>query len=275
MSADGIAEVVIKAIEKKGFDVHRDEFRECRYGGAFRGSSSRQCERGGNGDGGAQGGSTTLRRAGGRWIITADHGNAETMIDPVTKGPHTYHTTNPVPFMVVDEARKPLRPNGALQDVAPTILGLLGVAQPKEMTGLGSRTLAWGSHCSQAAGLTIATAGKIAHPTFTTGFGTSLRQFAPVGFWSAGRSWCEQLLQRERLTRAFRNVHSPRSSTARPCTRKRSTSSSRCSTTLFHGDCPSARNRESAVGLSSSRSPMMAASLGIDRLYRWRTTRPR
>jgi 2,3-bisphosphoglycerate-independent phosphoglycerate mutase len=76
-----------------------------------------------------------LKRAGGRWIITADHGNAETMIDPVTKGPHTYHTTNPVPFIVVDEEKRPLRTGGALQDIAPTILGMLHVAQPKEMTG--------------------------------------------------------------------------------------------------------------------------------------------
>jgi 2,3-bisphosphoglycerate-independent phosphoglycerate mutase len=76
-----------------------------------------------------------LKRKGGRWIITADHGNAEMMIDPVTKGAHTYHTTNPVPFIVVDEARRPLRPGGALQDIAPTLLALFGVPQPKEMTG--------------------------------------------------------------------------------------------------------------------------------------------
>ena len=76
-----------------------------------------------------------LRSKGGRWIITADHGNAEMMIDPVTHGPHTYHTTNPVPFIVVDEARRPLRPGGALQDIAPTLLALFGVPQPKEMTG--------------------------------------------------------------------------------------------------------------------------------------------
>ena len=76
-----------------------------------------------------------LRRAGGRWIITADHGNAEMMIDPVTKGPHTYHTTNPVPFIVVDEQRRPLRSGGSLQDIAPTVLGMMGVGQPKEMTG--------------------------------------------------------------------------------------------------------------------------------------------
>ena len=76
-----------------------------------------------------------LKRKGGRWIITADHGNAEMMIDPVTKGPHTYHTTNPVPFIVVDEERRPLRGQGSLRDIAPTILGLFGVPQPAEMTG--------------------------------------------------------------------------------------------------------------------------------------------
>jgi 2,3-bisphosphoglycerate-independent phosphoglycerate mutase len=76
-----------------------------------------------------------LRRAGGRWIISADHGNAELMIDPITKGPHTYHTTNPVPFIVVDEEKRPLRPGGSLQDIAPTVLGLFGVSQPAEMTG--------------------------------------------------------------------------------------------------------------------------------------------
>lgn len=76
-----------------------------------------------------------LRHHGGGWIITADHGNAETMIDPVTKGPHTYHTTNPVPFILVGESKAKLRSGGALQDIAPTILGLMGVQQPKEMTG--------------------------------------------------------------------------------------------------------------------------------------------
>jgi 2,3-bisphosphoglycerate-independent phosphoglycerate mutase len=76
-----------------------------------------------------------LRRCGGSWIITADHGNAETMIDPVTKGPHTYHTTNPVPFILVDETRTQLRTGGALQDISPTILAYLGERQPKEMGG--------------------------------------------------------------------------------------------------------------------------------------------
>jgi len=81
-----------------------------------------------------------LRRSGGRWIISADHGNAELMIDPITKGPHTYHTTNPVPFIVVDEEKRPLRSGGSLQDIAPTVLGLFGVPQPAEMTGHDLRT---------------------------------------------------------------------------------------------------------------------------------------
>jgi 2,3-bisphosphoglycerate-independent phosphoglycerate mutase len=74
--------------------------------------------------------------AGTRLIVTADHGNAEMLIDPATGGPHTAHTTNPVPFVVVDWEGEPrLRPGGALCDVAPTILSMLGLPQPAEMTG--------------------------------------------------------------------------------------------------------------------------------------------
>jgi 2,3-bisphosphoglycerate-independent phosphoglycerate mutase len=76
-----------------------------------------------------------LRARNGRWIITADHGNAETMIDPVTHGPHTYHTTNPVPFILVDDSGDKLREGGALQDIAPTILSVLGERQPPDMSG--------------------------------------------------------------------------------------------------------------------------------------------
>ena len=82
-----------------------------------------------------------LKEKNGRWIITADHGNAECMIDPVTKGPHTYHTTNPVPFILVDDGAPQLRPGGALQDIAPTILGVLGEKQPAEMKGRDLRIL--------------------------------------------------------------------------------------------------------------------------------------
>jgi 2,3-bisphosphoglycerate-independent phosphoglycerate mutase len=74
--------------------------------------------------------------AGARLLITADHGNCEMMIDPASGGPHTAHTTNPVPFLLVEGgAPVPLRDGGALSDVGPTVLGMLGVETPAEMTG--------------------------------------------------------------------------------------------------------------------------------------------
>jgi 2,3-bisphosphoglycerate-independent phosphoglycerate mutase len=78
-----------------------------------------------------------MRTAHGTMLITADHGNAEQMIDPVTGQPHTAHTTNPVPLHLIDEDSKgvKLREGGALEDVAPTMLGLLGIEKPVEMTG--------------------------------------------------------------------------------------------------------------------------------------------
>jgi 2,3-bisphosphoglycerate-independent phosphoglycerate mutase len=77
-----------------------------------------------------------------RLLITADHGNCEMMIDPATGGPHTAHTSNPVPFVVVDsDGAKPLRSGGALCDVGPTILAMLGLEQPREMTGVDLRTM--------------------------------------------------------------------------------------------------------------------------------------
>ena len=77
-----------------------------------------------------------VRARGGTVLITADHGNCEQMWDAALKSPHTAHTSNPVPLVLVaDSDNRPLRPGGALCDVAPTILALLGLAQPKEMTG--------------------------------------------------------------------------------------------------------------------------------------------
>jgi 2,3-bisphosphoglycerate-independent phosphoglycerate mutase len=78
-----------------------------------------------------------VRSARGITLLTADHGNAEQMIDPKTGQPHTAHTTNPVPFHLIDEESRgvKLREGGALEDVAPTILGLLKIEQPQEMTG--------------------------------------------------------------------------------------------------------------------------------------------
>ena len=84
-----------------------------------------------------------LRTAKGRCLITADHGNCEQMIDPTTGEPHTAHTSNPVPFHLIDpdSVGVKLRPDGALEDVAPTILGLLGIDQPSDMTGRDLRLL--------------------------------------------------------------------------------------------------------------------------------------
>jgi 2,3-bisphosphoglycerate-independent phosphoglycerate mutase len=81
-------------------------------------------------------------RSGARLIVTADHGNAEQMIDPLGGGPHTAHTTNPVPLVLLDhDDGRPLRQGGALCDVAPTILSLLALKQPAEMTGQDLRHL--------------------------------------------------------------------------------------------------------------------------------------
>ncbi|NKE45173.1 2,3-bisphosphoglycerate-independent phosphoglycerate mutase [Roseomonas frigidaquae] len=76
-----------------------------------------------------------IRAAGGRLLVTADHGNAELMRDPVTGGPHTAHTTNPVPVLLMNAPQGTTLADGRLADIAPTLLALLGVAQPAAMTG--------------------------------------------------------------------------------------------------------------------------------------------
>jgi 2,3-bisphosphoglycerate-independent phosphoglycerate mutase len=78
----------------------------------------------------------SAERRGATLLVTADHGNCELMIDPTTDGPHTAHTTNPVPFVIVgDAARGPVRHGGALRDVGPTVLRMLDIEPPPEMTG--------------------------------------------------------------------------------------------------------------------------------------------
>ncbi|MGB7348166.1 MAG: 2,3-bisphosphoglycerate-independent phosphoglycerate mutase [Pirellulaceae bacterium] len=74
---------------------------------------------------------------GGALVVTADHGNCEQMIDPVTGGPHTAHTTYDVPLIVVEKGAegKTLRTGGRLADIAPTMLALMGLEKPSEMTG--------------------------------------------------------------------------------------------------------------------------------------------
>ncbi len=80
---------------------------------------------------------------GARLIITADHGNADVMVDPTTGQPHTAHTTNPVPLVLLDpDGDVPLRAGGALCDVGPTALALLGLTRPTDMTGCDLRSFA-------------------------------------------------------------------------------------------------------------------------------------
>ncbi len=76
----------------------------------------------------------TAERHGTTVLVTADHGNCEVMVDPETGGPHTAHTTSPVPLVLFGE-RGDLKSGGALCDVGPTVLGMLGLEQPAEMTG--------------------------------------------------------------------------------------------------------------------------------------------
>jgi 2,3-bisphosphoglycerate-independent phosphoglycerate mutase len=75
-----------------------------------------------------------IERAGGALMVIADHGNCELMRDPTTGGPHTAHTTNKVPVLVVGGPAAALV-DGRLADVAPTLLELMGLPQPAEMTG--------------------------------------------------------------------------------------------------------------------------------------------
>ena len=135
MSAAGIADAVVQAVEKGDFDAIIMNFANADmvgHSGKLE-AAIKACE---TVDACLGRIFQALRPRGGAWIITADHGNAETMIDPVTGGPHTYHTTNPVPFILITEDRHlQLSPNGSLRDIAPTLLGVLGLPSPAEMTG--------------------------------------------------------------------------------------------------------------------------------------------
>jgi 2,3-bisphosphoglycerate-independent phosphoglycerate mutase len=141
MSAAGVTDTVIHAIEKGDFDAIIMNFANADmvgHSGKLE-ATIKACEVVDDCLGRIF---RALRPRGGAWIITADHGNAETMIDPVTGGPHTYHTTNPVPLVLVTEdGRSSLKSGGSLRDIAPTLLGVLGVPEPAEMTGHDLRAL--------------------------------------------------------------------------------------------------------------------------------------
>jgi 2,3-bisphosphoglycerate-independent phosphoglycerate mutase len=76
-----------------------------------------------------------VQKSGGALLVTADHGNCEMMRDPQTGGPHTAHTTNPVPLLLVGVRSRELNAEGRLADIAPTLLELMELPKPKEMTG--------------------------------------------------------------------------------------------------------------------------------------------
>ncbi|MGH9470799.1 MAG: 2,3-bisphosphoglycerate-independent phosphoglycerate mutase, partial [Terriglobia bacterium] len=142
MSAAGIRDTVVKAVNDGAFDVLIINFANADMVGhsgkldaAVKAveavdASLGEIER-------------AVRAKGGAMMITADHGNAELMVDPETGGPHTAHTTNPVPMILVtpDAVQTSLRDGGVLADVAPTLLGVLGIQPPKEMEGRDLRIL--------------------------------------------------------------------------------------------------------------------------------------
>src|SRR5438874_3839917 len=136
MSAAGIADAVIKATEEGTFDVVIVNFANADMVG-HSGKIEPTVKAVETVDACLGRIEAAVRAKGGAMLITADHGNAEMMIDPATGGPHTAHTTNPVPFIVVAENSKKftLRNGGSLRDISPTILGMLGLPEPKEMTG--------------------------------------------------------------------------------------------------------------------------------------------
>ncbi|HEV2388243.1 MAG TPA: 2,3-bisphosphoglycerate-independent phosphoglycerate mutase [Candidatus Acidoferrales bacterium] len=135
MNAKGVTQTVVDAIERGAFDAIIMNYANADMVGhtGKLDAAIRAVEAVDDGLGHIR---QALGRKRGVWLITADHGNAETMIDPATGGPHTYHTTNPVPLLLASDDPPPgLRPDGSLRDIAPTLMGVLGIPLPGEMTG--------------------------------------------------------------------------------------------------------------------------------------------
>jgi 2,3-bisphosphoglycerate-independent phosphoglycerate mutase len=136
MSASGIADAVIKAVSDTAFDVIIVNFANADMVGhsGMMEPTIRAVETVDTQLGRIY---QAIRQRGGSLLVTADHGNAEMLIDPATGGPHTAHTTNPVPFLyITEDGNTPiLREGGSLRDISPTILSLLNLDQPNQMTG--------------------------------------------------------------------------------------------------------------------------------------------
>lgn len=140
MSEPGVAKTIVDAIQSDAYDVIIVNFANpdmVGHSGKLE-AAIKACEAA---DRGVAEIEKALEGRNYAWIITADHGNAEVMIDPVTGGPHTYHTTNPVPLILIGGGSGALRGDGSLQDIAPTILGLLGLPKPADMSGRDLREL--------------------------------------------------------------------------------------------------------------------------------------
>jgi 2,3-bisphosphoglycerate-independent phosphoglycerate mutase len=136
MSAAGIADAVVKAIGDPAFDLVVVNFANADMVGhsgklapTIRGVETIDTCLGRV--------YQALRQRGGSMLVTADHGNAELMVDPVSGGPHTSHTTNPVPIILVSEdaSNYRLRDGGSLRDISPILLSLLHLEKPAKMTG--------------------------------------------------------------------------------------------------------------------------------------------
>jgi 2,3-bisphosphoglycerate-independent phosphoglycerate mutase len=137
MSAAGIADAVVKAVSDTAFDVIIVNFANADMVGhsgklepTIKAVETVDRELGRV--------YRAVKQRGGALLVTADHGNAEMLIDPATGGPHTAHTTNPVPLILITDAPNgtvSLRPEGSLRDISPTILRLLKLDKPKQMTG--------------------------------------------------------------------------------------------------------------------------------------------
>ena len=130
MSAAGIADSVVQAIEKGEFDAIIMNFANADMVG-HSGKLEATIRAVETVDACLGRIFQALRPRGGAWIITADHGNAETMIDPVTGGPHTYHTTNPVPFILLDRtARRSCNPAARCAISRPRCWAFWGFRSP-------------------------------------------------------------------------------------------------------------------------------------------------
>ena len=133
MSAEAVAGALVGAI-REGYDLIICNFANPDMVGhtGDLAAAMRACEAVDHGLGRAM---AALEEVGGAMIVTADHGNCETMVDPVTGGPHTAHTTNPVPVICFNAPGVTAMRDGRLSDLAPSLLALMGVEAPPEMTG--------------------------------------------------------------------------------------------------------------------------------------------